>query len=453
MLFRKTSLYDRPITQIKPRRSKNLRIFFWILALIVVGVVSWIGVTGIVAFNNITDKNDSDDPSFFKFGDEVNPDNLKEGETRINVLLIGLADQGGTDTIQIASIDPFNKQMSLLSVPRDLHVKSPLGGNSRINAVYGEGITKCNQTRVCDKSVNAGAAALKSTLREVLGTDIHYYAFVDFEGFKDVVDAIGGVSIYVEKALSDPDYPCDNDPLKICGYSQKAGTVTMSGTQALKYARCRGGTCGSDFGRSQRQQQVIEAIRQKTLSLGVLSNPKKITDLMTALGNHFKTDMKLDEMLKTFELVQAVDKTKTVTATLDTSAEGPLKVLSSNPYLITPKAGQNDWSGVHDFVLSAMPEPYVIKEAAKVLIVDASGKKSAAALEKKLTALGYNIVGSETATIVQTATSLWGNKDMKYTLALLKKRFSANLTNNKPTATSIQPADIILVIGSNYSTK
>ncbi len=453
MLFRRQPQYARPITQIKPRRSKKLRIFLWSLFVLVLGVVGWIGTTGIIAFNNISAKNDSDAPSFFKFGNDFDPNALNEGDTRVNVLLIGADNAAGlTDSIQIVSIDPINSTMAMLSVPRDLYVTNPDGKKSKINEVYNRAVEACvKKDSKCDRA-SAGGSGLKTVLRDILGIPIHYFARVDFEGFKDVVDSIGGVTIYVPTALSDPGYPCDNNPANPCGYTQAAGTFKMNGSQALKYARCRNGNCGSDFGRSQRQQQVIEAIRQKALTLGVLGNPKKVTDLISALGNHFKTDLKLDEVLKVFELVQKIDQSKTVTAGLDNSAEGPLESTNNGSYILVPKAGDNDWSEVREFVLTVMPEPYLIKESAKVILVDASGKSYAATLEKKLKALGYNIIDSETAATVQTTTTLWGDSDMKYTLALLKKRFSATSTTTKPTVATTETADIILVIGSNYST-
>ena len=454
MLFRKSPTYERPITQIKPRRSKKLRIFFWTLAVIILGIVGWIGTTGLIAFNNISAKNDSDTPSFFKFGNDFDPNALNEGDTRVNVLLIGADNAAGlTDSIQVVSIDPINNTMAMLSVPRDLYITNADGKKSKINEVYNRAVEACvKKDSKCDRA-SAGGSGLKTVLRDILGIPIHYFARVDFEGFKDVVDTIGGITLYVPTALSDPGYPCDSNPANPCGYTQAAGSFKMNGTQALKYARCRNGNCGSDFGRSQRQQQVIEAIRQKALTLGVLGNPKKVTDLISALGTHFKTDLKLDEVLKVFELVQKIDQSKTVSASLDNSADGPLKSANNGAYILLPKAGDNDWSGVREFVLTVMPEPYLIKEGAKVIIVDSSGKSYGASLEKKLAALGYNIIDSETSATTQTATQLWGDATKKYTVALLKKRFSATATNTKPTVTSTETADIILVVGSTYVLK
>jgi hypothetical protein len=224
----------------------------------------------------------------------------------------------------------------------------------------------------------------------------------------------------------------------------------MTGTQALRYARCRSGNCGSDFGRAARQQQVVEAIRAKLLTLGVAGNPTKIASIINTLGRHLRTDMKLEEMIRVFKLVQDVDKTKSTSGVLDNSSTGPLRSINNGSYVLIPKLGQDNWSDVKKFVLKIMPEPYVIKEKAKIVIVDASGSKLADELAEILTNAGYNVLATETATTVAGTTEIWSaNKDNPYTVALLKKRLEAPETNNRPTTTAVEP-DIILVIGSNY---
>ena len=453
MLFRKKHPEQQPVNRIRPKRNKKLRVFFWTLTILIVGIVGWIGTTGIIAFNNITTKNDSDGPLFFKTGQAISPELLNEGESRINTLIIGADNAAGlTDTLQIYSIDPINNTLSILSVPRDLYVENPLGGKSRINEIYNAGKKKCQIDENCDDAVDNGAVALKSVLNTVLNIDIHYFARADFQGFKNIIDSIGGISIYVEKTLSDPGYPCDNDPGRACGYTQKAGTYNMTGSQALKYARCRNGNCGNDFGRAARQQQVIEAIREKVLSLGIITNPQKITNIISTLGKHFKTDMKLDEMIKIFNIIQNIDKTKTTTEVLDNSTDGPLKSLNNGRYVLVPKEGQDDWSGVHEFVLTIMPEPYVIKEAAQIAIVDASGDGLSEAVKEQLESVGYTVISIETATEVSDTTKLWSNGNKEYTIELLKKRTGGSITNKKISNIAIEP-DIVLVIGSDYVLK
>ena len=450
MLFRRKQPKDQPINKIRPRKNKKLRAFFWTITILIIGIVVWIGTTGIIAFGNITTKNTSDGPSFFKTGQAIDPNLLNEGDTRINTLIIGADNANGlTDTLQIYSIDPINNTMSMLSIPRDLYVDSPLGGKTKINEIYNAGNKKCQTDKNCDDDVDNGAVALKSILKTTLNINVHYFVRVDFQGFKNLIDSLGGVSIYVEKTLNDPSYPCDYDPGKACGYLQKAGTYNMTGAQALKYARCRNGSCGNDFGRAARQQQVIESIRTKILTLGVITNPQKITNIISSLGNHFKTDMRLDEMLKVFSIIQNLDKSKSKTTVLDNSISGPLKSLNNGRYVLSPRAGEDDWSKVHEFVLTVMPEPYVIKEGAKIAIVDASGKKLSKEVKEQLESVGYIVVSIEIANYFDSKTTLWTNGDNQYTIELLKKRTSGTTVKKMPSNTAIEP-DIVLVIGDNY---
>lgn len=453
MLFRKKQPKEQPVNRIRPKKNKKLRTFFWTLTILIIGIVGWIGTTGIVAFNNITSKNDSDGPSFFKTGQSIDARLLEEGGSRINTLIIGADNAAGlTDTLQIYSIDPVNNTLSILSIPRDLYVDNPLGRKTRINEIYNAGKKACQNSGNCDEDLDNGAVALKKVLNKVLNIDIHYFARVDFRGFKNIVDSIDGVTIYVEKALSDPGYPCDNDPGLECGYYQKAGTINMSGSQALKYARCRSGNCGNDFGRAARQQQVIEAIREKILSLGVVTNPQKITNIISTLGSHFKTDMKLDEIIKIFQIIQGIDKTKTTTGILDNSINGPLKSLNNGQYVLVPKAGQDTWNEVHEYVLTIMPEPYLIKEYTSIAIVDASGKDLSKQVKEQLESVGYNVVTTETADEISSSTTLWTNGNSEYTIELLKKRTKATITKKMASNAAIEPS-IVLVIGSNYVLK
>lgn len=451
MFSRNNILAPRTVTRVKPQRSKKMKIFLWCLFLSIAGIFSWIAVTGLIAFNNIQAKNDGQGHSFFKFGDGIDPDSINEGDTRINTLIIGADGAAGlTDSLQIYSIDPINSTMAILSIPRDLYVNNPLGGKSKINEVYNAGVRKCRNNSECDPDVDAGAKALKEVIKETLGVNIHYFARADFQGFRRLIDAIGGVEITVETALYDPSFPCDNNPGLPCGYTQSAGTHLMNGTQALRYTRCRNGNCGNDFGRSARQQQVIAAMREKTLSLGVLSNPQRLTNIISTLGRNFKTDMKLDEILRISKINQEIDDEKTVTAVLDTDTDSPLKAQNNGSYIIVPRAGLNDWSEVQAFVTSVLPEPYIIKESAPIAIIDASGKKTGEEVEAMLKNAGYNVIINKTATSTQSSTQIWSKNSNPYTNSFIRRRIQATDISSKPT-TDAEGAAIIIVIGTNYS--
>lgn len=445
--------FDPPEKMIKKGR-KSWKIVVWTLVLALLGLVGWIGITGFVAVKNITAKNTSDEPSFFQQNGTVSPDSLKEGDSRINILNIGVDNAAGlTDSIQIASVDPINNKMAMLSIPRDLYVKNPDGVKTKINEVYNRNAKTCvKKTSICDPEIDYGAVALKTVLSDILGIKIHYFAKVDFAGLTKIVDGVGGLDVVVKDYLRDPEYPCDNNPNKPCGYTQPAGTFHMTGAQVLKYARCRKGNCGDDFGRALRQQQIVTLLQKKLLTAGVLTNPKKITDLITIAGTHLRTDAPLSDISQLFKITEKIDSAKITNAVLDDSETGLLKSVNLGAYMLIPKAGENDFSQIKIFVLSIFPEPYVIKEAATLELINASGKEAnGKALADQLKKAGYTVITTTTATTLSTTSSLTGSPDKPYTLALLKKRFS--LTSGqvkKKTKSAAGQADIVLTIGTNY---
>jgi LCP family protein required for cell wall assembly len=222
---------------------------------------------------------------------------------RTNILLLGVA--GGnhsgrdlTDTIIFVSIDLKTADVLMVSLPRDIW--SPTL-QDKINSAYHYGETK---------KQGGGLVLAKSIAEEILGQPIHYAVVVDFEGFKDAVDTVGGLKVNVKEPFVDKKFPiqgkeddkCDGDPDFGCRYetiSFKKGVQIMDGKTALKYVRSRNaqGRQGTDFARSQRQQQVLFAFREKATSLGILANPLKLKELYTQFGKTVETDAQLSELL------------------------------------------------------------------------------------------------------------------------------------------------------------
>ena len=220
----------------------------------------------------------------------------------INILLLGIDRRGGkgwgyrTDTIIIVRVDPVNKTVGMMSIPRDLQVSIPGNGDDRINTanVYGY---KYNYP-------GGGPALLKRTIESSFDIPIDYYVIVDFDGFKQIIDTLGGVDVNVPKALHDTMYP---DPRPGDPYAYKtvhfnAGWQHMDGARALEYARSRMST--SDFDRAKRQQSLLLAIREKALNLNLLP---KLPTLTATMMDTVLTDMTLDEMIELARLAPQVD--------------------------------------------------------------------------------------------------------------------------------------------------
>jgi LCP family protein required for cell wall assembly len=196
-----------------------------------------------------------------------------------------------TDSIMLVSIDPVNDSISVLSIPRDLYVLIPGYGRDRINTAFVYGSSGDNPT--------GGAALSMQTVEYNLGVPINHYILVDFSAVVNGVNTLGGIDVFVPVDINDPTYPDMNygfDPLFI-----PAGTQHLDGALALKYARTR--HQDNDFGRAQRQQQVLLAARDKALGLGLPSLLSRAPELYRNLEQGIRTDLSLDQIVR---LVTAV---------------------------------------------------------------------------------------------------------------------------------------------------
>ena len=197
------------------------------------------------------------------------------GGSRINVLVLGLDRRpregkapARTDTMFVLTIDPRNKTAGILGIPRDLWVEIPTKDgdgylHERVNAAYVLG-------EVNDYD-GGGSALAMATVEHLLGIKINHYVVIDFQGFKEVIDALGGVDVDVPTYLRDDLYSDTELPGDYLPEEFEPGIQHMDGTRALAYARIRRGT--SDLDRIQRQQRVIFAVMDQALSRNVLTNP------------------------------------------------------------------------------------------------------------------------------------------------------------------------------------
>lgn len=264
--------------------------------------------------------------------------NLKNDNGRINLVLLGIGGKNHdgpnlSDTIIFASINPETKKTTLVSIPRDLWVPSI---SNKINEAYASGE---------DKKPGTGLPIAEKTVSEVVGQPVHYGIRIDFSGFERFVDQLGGIDVTVDRTLDDYAYPVEGKEDDPCGKSTEElqqlatasadnfeafpcryehlhftpGKTHMDGATALKFVRSRHGVGieGSDFARSQRQQKVISAIKDKVFSLNVLLNPVKIGELSQTLGDSIDTDIKEDDYDDFIRLAQKIKDGKIANAALD----------------------------------------------------------------------------------------------------------------------------------------
>lgn len=268
-------------------------------------------------------------------------DLVTDDKNHTNMLLLGVGGKGHdgsdlTDTIIIASINHTNESVVLLSIPRDLYIEPsvfPLpyshGIGGRINEIYAlqkkaraDALERKGTPReeALEEASPEGLLTLRQATEKVFNIPIHYVVKVDFSAFEKIVDSIGGIDVYVEKAIYDPEYPRGETG----GYetfSIAKGQQHIDGKMALKYVRSRKTT--SDFDRSERQQQVLLAIKSNVALLSASGRKQLLKDLYYSLKEHVETDLTMREMLSLADFGVSWDSSKLQMATLNDNSGMP----------------------------------------------------------------------------------------------------------------------------------
>jgi len=206
-----------------------------------------------------------------------------DSKQRVNILLLGsdndqkfAQDAVLSQTMIVVSIDPAKRQVTLLSLPRDLWVAIPGHARAKIDLAYAEG----------------GAPLARATVEKAFRIPIHYYAWIGLNGLVKVVDRLGGVDVDVLHPVLDDNYPND---FSNSGYGTErvylaAGPQHLDGRHTLQYVRSRHGDLLSDFGRSVRQQQVLLAMQQRTAGMDLVT---ALPSFARDLNGRVKTDLDL----------------------------------------------------------------------------------------------------------------------------------------------------------------
>lgn len=266
-----------------------------------------------------------------------------QDDDRVNFLLLGIGGAGHdgpqlTDTIIFGSLKPSTSEVGMISVPRDLNVNLPGYGYRKINNV--------NAFAENDKT-GSGPEATAAVIQDVLGQDVHYTVKVDFGGFEDIINDLGGIDVYVERSFADTTYPLDDELGSVQTVSFTEGWTHMDGTTALQFARSRHGSNGegSDFARAARQQKMLLAVKDKALSVGVLLNPAKLNRLLSTVQDNVTTNMTLWEMMRFVKYIPDI-KTENIAMHVLDNRSGMLYDANINgAYVLLPY--EEDWSELH----------------------------------------------------------------------------------------------------------
>lgn len=221
----------------------------------------------------------------------------------LNILLLGTdarpddEDPTRTDAIVLVRLDRDTGRASMLSIPRDLWVSYPIGGEGRINAAYGVGERNYGP--------GGGAALVKSTVGKLLDLEVDHFVLINFQGFETLIDQLGGIRVDVPEALYDPAYPTDD--YQTIEVRFRAGPQMLNGERALIYARTR--HADSDFGRNQRQQLVLMAIFDRVRERGLLQQLTSIDDYTRSMRGYVRTDLDHGTMLEVANFARGLDAT------------------------------------------------------------------------------------------------------------------------------------------------
>jgi LCP family protein required for cell wall assembly len=456
-------------SKIKPKKTLKQKIIkrsVITMAALLIGVGVFVGMRGLSTIDKVFHGNVLSDVTA-AFNDKP----LKgENGGRVNILLAGdSADQAGhgganlTDSILLLSIDTKNHTAFMLSIPRDLWVNIPGVGYQKINAAnddLGKNFPGYPQN---------GMGQLEHIVTADLGIPIDYYGLSDYGAFQDAVNAVGGVTINIQSP----------DPRGLYDSNTKIdlpnGPAVLNGLEALNLARARGdgyksyGFPDSDFDRTEHQRQIFTAVIQKAETIGVLSNPVKISDLFNAFGNNVQTNLSLQNVLRLAQITKGLNlsniKSFSYCSTLTVGEDGctnPILTDYTDPdsgeSALAPLAGLSDYEQMEEYYQHLTSDNPIIKEAASVVVLNASDVDGLAkGQQSSLEAKGVNVATIADANNEYPSTMIVDNsKGTKPdTLKLLQQKYpGTTVTSDTGSAESGEAqaytSDFVVIIGQNW---
>lgn len=367
-------------------------------------------------------------------GSYIQPQEVKNGEP-FNVLLLGL-DIGTvgsenspkrSDTMMIFHYDPKTSDISVVSVPRDTRVKIN-GSYKKINAA----------------NLIGGPSLAISTVEDLLGIKINYYATIDYAAFRKIIDAIGGIDVVVPYNM---DYDAESQDLHI--HFTKGESVHLNGEKAEEFVRWRKNNDGTgfaegDLGRIKAQQDFIVKIMQK---IKTPSGLLKLPNIIKILPEYINTNM---DALTILSLSKDVPKVNTNSIQRFT-IQGESKTIGETSYFIySPEKSAEMISTLGGEAASVNNgEEKVTNKDVKIEIMNGSGVNGAAArLKTELENKGYNVIGTGTISGVKFTKSHIVDKTLKGGYAN-KVASEVDITSIEKDQDNLSEADVIIILGSD----
>ena len=401
----------------RPHSSRKRR------ALVAVGIAFAVLVAGTVGFGvyayshlsgNIATIEDTQDQTDRPEGIQAS---TAAAKTPLNILLIGsdsrsgdngfvggASDAGRSDTTMLLHVSADRESALAVSIPRDSMVDMP-SCKTATGSTSSAGLRQFNEAYTI-----GGASCVRRTVEQLTDVRIDHFVVVDFSGFRDMVDALGGVKVYLPEAVNDSEH----------GITLPAGCRTFNGKESLDYVRLRHIGNGSDPERLARQQAFLSSVMQKVTSKGTLTNPAKLYSFLDAATAAMSTDKGLNTVGKLAGLATdlravGLDQIRFMTIPVEAYAPDPNRLQWASSADVVWKAIRTDKplpgtkpKPVAGPVGSPSPtaEPLVTApESVLVRVLNATGTPGAAkAAAAELTALGYQVVGYDTAPSVRSTT-------------------------------------------------
>jgi LCP family protein required for cell wall assembly len=381
-----------------------------------------------------------------------------DGKERLNILLVGVDQRQGeaffnTDTLIVASIDPKTGEVAMFQVPRDT-VDVPVPANARsvwgsvyrgkINSWYAQNRNRGDLWRG-DNDKERGFNALKALLGELYGLDIRYYVSVNFEGFRDAVNTLGGLQVNVQIPVAESDYPVSGGVTRVY---IPAGPQHMDGGEALIYARSRHRAQGGDFDRGRRQQRVLLSLKEQMNVGAIMDN---FQDLSKALKESVRTDVPFSQVPKLLSLADSID-TKNIRSYVFAPSFYASEGYDNRGYVIEPNVVR-----IRKAVKEAFSTPPALlelrerlgAEAARVWVLNGSGRPGLSA--SSADRLAYD--GMDASAPNQRANQVGSTKivvyngaetDMPETIAYLEDLFKTKVTTTTDPKVTV---DMIITLG------
>ena len=352
-----------------------------------------------------------------------------EKDDRINFVILGMGGAGHdgpylTDTIIIVSFKPSTQEAAAFSLPRDMIVPLTPSNYRKVNSIYSIG-----------EHNGGGGELVKEVLTNTLDMPIHYFAALDFAGFVEMIDAIGGVKIDVARSFVDNEFPTADG--KYQSVSFEAGEQKMDGLTALRFARSRHGNNGegSDFARIKRQQQILLAVKDKLTSFNTLINPKKITSLFSLFNKYTSTDVEPWEAVKLIHMGKSLNTNNIITQSIDDSPGGFLKAgyAIDGAFILQPVTG--NYNDIRALVHNIFELRKAFDEDAKLVVQNGTTVPGLALQAvNHLEQMGYDVIryGNAKDREKVTTTIYSYNEDNPETSQTLANIFSTEIEDNIP---------------------